>query len=142
MWRTTVPKNQVSNNESRKRPGKCSELIEYKSPERESFILNTMALLTKGLTVSVHQIGDGPAQVFVGQLIATPTDEMREGDVGRYQASLSYDGWMFEDHGYQFHWFESEPSGTGVVASPGVMNNANTGTAFANSSQSKDPGAH
>ena len=88
--------------------GKCrvwTEMVEYKSPLRESFILNTMALLTHNLTVSIHQIGAGPAQVFVGQLIATPSTDMRRHDAATYRASLRYDGWLFEDHGYHFHWF-------------------------------------
>lgn len=88
--------------------GKCrvwTEMVEYKSPLRESFILNTMALLTHNLTVSIHQIGKGPAQVFVGQLIATPANDMRGQDTATYRASLRYDGWLFEDHGYHFHWF-------------------------------------
>ena len=88
--------------------GKCKVWIErvaYKSPHKESFILNTMALLTQNLTASIHQIGKGPAQVFVGQLVATPVEDMRARDAAPYHASLKYDGWLFEDHGYHFYWF-------------------------------------
>lgn len=92
--------------------GKCNvwmEIIEYRSPAREPFVLNTMGLLTRNLNVSIHHIGQGPPLLFIGQMIATPTDEGRETDAAAHVAWLRYDGWLFEDHGYHFHWFELRP---------------------------------
>jgi hypothetical protein len=89
--------------------GKCNvwmEILEYRSPIREPFVLNTMGLLTRNLSVSIHQIGQGKPLLFLGQMIATPSDEGRETDTAPHVAWLKYDGWLFEDHGYHFHWFE------------------------------------
>jgi hypothetical protein len=86
--------------------------IEYKSLAREPFVLNTMSYLTHGIRVDIFQVGQGAPLVFVGQMIATPLNEPTESDCGVRSAHLEYDGWLFEDHGYQFYWWEASDSNT------------------------------
>jgi len=83
------------------------ETIEYKSPIREPLLLNTMSALTRGVHVDIFQVGGGVPLVFVGQMIATPLNEPNEMDCGIGSAHLEYDGWLFEDHGYHFYWWEA-----------------------------------
>jgi len=89
-------------------------VVEYKSPRREPFVLNTMSHLTRNLRAYINQIGQGPPQVFVGQIIATGSDKEESRESGG--ALLEYEGWLFEDHGYHFHWWpapqDAENAGT------------------------------
>lgn len=82
--------------------------VEYKSPVREPFVLNTMSYLTRGLRASIRMVGKGPSLVFAGQMIATPLNKPTEGGSGVNFTRLKYDGWLFEDHGYHFYWWTEE----------------------------------
>ncbi len=89
-------------------------LVEYKSV-RESFSLNTMSHLTRNLRSSIYQVGQGPRLVFVGHLIATPSEENQAEGQEPHGAWLEYDGWLFEDHGYHFFWFPAEEDSNQLI---------------------------
>jgi hypothetical protein len=86
-------------------------VVEYKSPLRESFVLNTMSCLTHNLRAYINHLGKGARLTFVGQMIATPVEKMSKPQPESQGAYLEYDGWLFEDHGYHFYWWTASEEG-------------------------------
>ena len=80
--------------------------VEYQSTERQSHILNTMAILTKGLDVNLRVVGAGPKLIFEGDVIATGNADHKTPLPG--SVSLVYEGWLFEGHGYYIWWWEAD----------------------------------
>lgn len=89
------------------RGGKCNvwlRTVEYRMPNNESHILNTMSVITKNVKVDLYQVGSGPKLVFHGDLLAAgPDRQIRHFARG---ISLDFKGWLFEDHGYFLWWWE------------------------------------
>ena len=77
--------------------------VEYRAPEREPYMLNSMSVLTRNLSVHIYQTGVGPNLVFDGGLMATGTKLAPMH--GPHDFKLKYEGWLFEDHGYYIWWW-------------------------------------
>lgn len=80
------------------------ETIEYRDIRRESYVLGTMSVLTKNLTVHVSRVGAGSQLTFEGGVMATGTKD--EPLYGPNSLTLRYTGWLFEDHGYYVWWWD------------------------------------
>jgi hypothetical protein len=94
--------------------GSCSvwiETVEYKSPRLESHILNTMNMLTHGLTVDLFQVGAGPRLRMDAGMIATEICQPRHSPGS---IRLEVDGWLFQHHGYCIWFWEPEASSEGA----------------------------
>lgn len=82
-----------------------TEMVEYRSPSAEAHILNTMSLLTRGFRVDLFQSGPGPFLVFDGGFVAPNAPDP---EFGPHSIHLEYDGWLFEDQGYNIWWWARE----------------------------------
>jgi hypothetical protein len=86
--------------------GECavwSEMVEFRSPDAEALVLNTMALLTRGLEVDLFQTGTGPELAFDGSIVAAYADNPT---LGLHSIRLKFDGWLFESQGYCIWWWK------------------------------------
>lgn len=79
------------------------ESVEYRDPRHEPYVLSTMGLLTKNLTVHVYHTGTGPRLTFEGGMMASGAKE--DPMHGPSSFRLRYSGWLFEDHGYYVWWW-------------------------------------
>lgn len=77
--------------------------VEYRAPEREPYMLNSMSMLTRNLHVQIYQTGPGPKLIFDGGLMATGAKRPAQHGISDF--SLTYVGWLFEDHGYYIWWW-------------------------------------
>lgn len=78
--------------------------IEYRSPQRESHVLNTMSTLTHNLSVHLYRTGPGPNVVFDGDMLAAGVGAGPKHSP--HSVTLKYNGWLFEDNGYYLWWWE------------------------------------
>ncbi|HVT17878.1 MAG TPA: hypothetical protein VHQ90_17080 [Thermoanaerobaculia bacterium] len=88
--------------------GKCAvwtQAVEFRSPRNEAHILNSMALLTRGMQVDLFQAGREPYLVFDGGIVAfgagDPTFDL-------HTIHLRFDHWLFENQGYCIWWWQRE----------------------------------
>jgi hypothetical protein len=90
--------------------GECHvwlKLIEYRSPERESFALNLMNHLTRGLHLDIRRVGAGPNVVFEGGVIAS--GKKLEPVHVPCGIQITFEDWLFPDQGFFFWWWERDP---------------------------------
>jgi hypothetical protein len=86
------------------------KIVEYRSPTREPYSLNTMSWATKGLDVEVRMIGPGPNLVFEAGVIASGESEEITHIPGGLKVGFSE--WLLENHGYFLWWWEPKSPAT------------------------------
>jgi hypothetical protein len=87
--------------------GQCSvwvEVVEYKAMATEPFVLNTMAYLTRNLTVDVNVTGSATPLGFHAELMGG-ISQGAEVVNRRHGCKIKYEGWLLEDHGYFVSWW-------------------------------------
>jgi len=88
-----------------KATGTCNvwvETVEYRDTDRESYVLSTMALLTRDVNVHVYYSGSTNKLNFDGGMLASGRTNTIHGP---NSYGLRHTGWLFEDHGFYVWWW-------------------------------------
>lgn len=83
-----------------------SKIIDYTLPPTEPFVLNAVKDLTHGMRVHLTVAGRPKRLVFEGVVMGFQGAALARIDHLPNGISLSYPGWLFEDHGYIIWWWE------------------------------------